>query len=63
MDYTILFDKDRRILAEHGTRAFSEVLYIPQGKVALLSLYNMYHEVQLTKDDKGKTIQIGRAHV
>jgi len=56
MDYTILFDKDRRILAEHGTRAFSEVLYIPQGKVALLSLYNMYHEVQLAKDDKGKTV-------
>lgn len=55
MDYTILFDKDRQTLAEYGTRAFSEVLYIPPGKVALLSMYNMFNEVRVLKNGKGHT--------
>ena len=60
MDYTILFDKDRRTIAEHGTRAFSEILYIPPGKVALLSMYNMYNEVQVTKNAKGETALVAK---
>lgn len=53
MDFTVLFDKERQVLIEHGTRAMSEILYIPVGKVALLSLYNMFNEMHLAKDDKG----------
>lgn len=55
MNSIILFDKDHRALTDHGARAFSEILHIPIGKVALLSLYNMYNEVQLRKNAKGVT--------
>lgn len=54
MNYTILFDKDHQTLTAHGTKAFSEVLFIPPGKVALLSMYNMINEVRLVETD-GKT--------
>lgn len=52
MDFTILFDKDHRTLASNGKSAFSDILYIPPGKTALLSLYNMVNELNLVKDEK-----------
>lgn len=55
MNYTILFDKAHRTLAEHGTKAFSDILYIPNGQVALLSMFNMYNEVRMTKNGNGET--------
>lgn len=50
MDFTILFDKDNRRLAENGKTAFSNVLYIPPGKVALLSMYNMIAGTEVRTD-------------
>lgn len=52
MDYTILFDKDHKTLASNGKSAFSDILYIPPGKTALLSLYNMINELHLVEDEK-----------
>lgn len=52
MDYTILFDVDHRTVSRDGTSAFSDILYIPPGKTALLSLFNMVNELNLVKDEK-----------
>lgn len=55
MDYTILFDRDHRTIASNGKSAYSDILYIPPGKTALLSLFNMINELNLVKDkDTGK---------
>ena len=50
MDYTILFDKDHRTIASNGKSAYSDILYVPPGKTALLSLFNMINELNLVKD-------------
>lgn len=50
MDFTILFDKDNRTLENHGQTAFSRVLYIPPGKTALLSMYNMTGHQDIVTD-------------
>lgn len=50
MDYTILFDKEHQTIANNGTSAFSDILYIPVGHTALLSLYNMTSSLDLVKD-------------
>lgn len=50
MDYTIIFDKDHQKVSENGTSMYSDVLYIPPGKTALLSLYNMVDETKLVTD-------------
>lgn len=56
MDYTILYDKDHRIITNHGKSAYSDILHIPPGYTALLSLYNMINEFHLVKDSNtGKT--------
>lgn len=52
MDYTILYDKDHRTLAANGKSAFSDILYIPPGKTALLSLYNMINELKLVENEQ-----------
>lgn len=52
MDHIILFDKDNQTIASNGKSAFSNILYIPPGKTALLSLYNMISEIDLVKDEK-----------
>lgn len=51
MDFTILYDKTHRTLSENGKSAFSDILYIPPAKTALLSLYNMINELALVKDE------------
>lgn len=50
MDFTILYDHKHKQLDPSGTVAYSDVLYIPPGKTALLSLYNMINELKLVKD-------------
>lgn len=50
MDFTILFDKNHRKLADNGLTAFSDVLYIPPGKAALLSMYNMVSSSEVVVD-------------
>lgn len=52
MDFSILFDKEHQTLSANGISAFSDILYIPPGKTALLSLYNMVNELNLVKDPK-----------
>lgn len=57
MDYTVLFDKCHKILASNGLSAYSDVLYIPPGKTALLSLYNMTSGYDLVEDpNTGKKV-------
>nr|DAD83165.1 MAG TPA: hypothetical protein [Podoviridae sp. ctlpi2] len=41
MNKVILFDRSHRHLEENGTVAFSDILYVPPGRTALLSLYDM----------------------
>lgn len=50
MDFNILYDKNNRVLAENGKNAFSDILYIPSGKVALVSIYNMISSLDIVKD-------------
>lgn len=57
MDNTILFDINHRMISIDGRSAFSDVVYIPVGKTALLSLYNMTNDISLDKDpDTGKYV-------
>lgn len=59
MDWTILYDKDHKIIAPDGKSAFSDILYIPVGKTALLSMYNMINEAYIVKDPAtGKPISM-----
>lgn len=51
MNTDILFDKDHQTISDDGRSAFSEILYIPVGKVALLSLYNMFSELKMVTDE------------
>lgn len=50
MDFTILFDRDHRKLEDLGTVAYSDVLYVPPGKAALLSMYNVVAGQELVED-------------
>lgn len=58
MDFTILFDQTHHTLANHGKTARSDILYIPRGHTALLSLYNMTNDLHLVKDDKTGQISL-----
>lgn len=56
MDWIIALDKEHHTLIEGGTKAESNIIHIPVGKVALLSMYNMlatidYDGVTLETDD------------
>ena len=55
MDFNIALDKDNHTLISGGTTAQSNIIYIPPGKVALLSLYNMMTIVNM-KDENGKKV-------
>ena len=59
MDWIIALDVDHHALIEGGAKAESEIIHIPAGKVALLSMYNMlatidYDGVTLESDDCGE---------
>lgn len=57
MDFTVLYDSNNRIVSENGKTMFSKILYIPQGKVALVSLFNMVNALTLKEDeDTGKPV-------
>lgn len=59
MDWTILFDKKHQIISEDSKVAYSDILYIPVGKTALLSMYNMINEAYIVKDpETGKPISM-----
>lgn len=56
MDWKIALDVNHHTLIEDGAKAESSVIYIPPGKVALLSMYNMlatidYVDGVLSTDD------------
>lgn len=50
MDWIIALDKEHHTLIEGGTKAESDIIYVPVGKVALLSLYNMTASVDFNGD-------------
>lgn len=59
MDWTIAFDKTHRIISEDGKSAYSDFIYIPPGKTALLSMYNMVNDLAVKIDEKtGKPILV-----
>lgn len=58
MDFTIVYDKDHRLISDNGLSAYSEVFYVPPGKAALLSLYNLVNTVKLVTDPK-----TGKSHL
>lgn len=47
MDWTIVLDRKTHTLTQEGTRAESRMMYIPPGKVGLISMYNMTEEVSI----------------
>lgn len=47
MDWTIVLDRNTHTLTQEGTRAESRMMYIPPGKVGLISMYNMTEEVNI----------------
>lgn len=47
MDWITALDKTRHTLTEDGRRANSKPIYIPPGKVALISMFNMVTSYQL----------------
>lgn len=55
MDFNVALDKDNYRLINGGSTARSNIIYIPPGKVALLSLFNMMNIVKL-KDDAGNKV-------
>ena len=57
MDFFVALDKDNHTLVNGGKTAQSTIIYIPPGKVALLSLYNMMNIVTLEGGEGGKFLQ------
>lgn len=57
MDFTILYDKTHSVVSPSGKQVYSDILYIPVGKAALLSLYNMTASLDLVTDpDTGRMV-------
>lgn len=48
MDWTIVLDRNIHALTQEGTRAESRLMYIPPGKVGIISMYNMTEEVSIS---------------
>lgn len=61
MDSFIAFDKEHRYISGNGRSAFSDIIYIPPGYTALLSLYNMRNIVNIAKDDAGEFVLENKA--
>lgn len=59
MDYTIAFDQERRTISDDGRSYYSDIIYIPAGNTALLSLYNMFNKARLVEGADGeKSLQV-----
>lgn len=56
MDFEIVFDKNVHTLSEDGTVAKSDIIYIPPGFTALLSLYNMTTIISLAENGSKKEL-------
>lgn len=54
MNTKILYDNVNRMFSSDGKTVFSTLLFIPVGKTALLSLYNMYNELYLETNNDGE---------
>lgn len=55
MDFYIALDKDNHKLVNDGKTAQSNIIYIPKGHTALVSLYNMTTIVKL-EDENGEKV-------
>lgn len=47
MDWTVVLNNKHHTLTQEGTRAESRLMYIPPGKVGLISMYNMVSEIKI----------------
>lgn len=55
MDFYTALDKDNHKLVNDGKTAQSNIIYIPKGHTALISLYNMTNIVKL-EDENGEKV-------
>lgn len=60
MDFYIALDKDNHNLVNDGKTAQSNVIYIPKGHTALVSLYNMTTIVKL-EEENGEKVLINKS--
>ena len=56
MDFYIALDKDNHKLVNDGKTAQSNIIYIPKGHTALVSLYNMTTIVKLEEENGEKVL-------
>lgn len=56
MNFEPLYDRETNKTADNGKTVFSDYLYIPPGKVALVSLFDMQEAVEQKRDDNGKLV-------
>lgn len=48
MDWTIVLDHKHHTLTQEGTRAESRLMYVPPGKVGMVSMYNMVEQLVMS---------------
>lgn len=60
MDFYIALDKDNHKLVNDGKTAQSNIIYIPKGHTALVSLYNMTTIVKL-EDENGEKVLVNKS--
>lgn len=56
MDFFVALDKNNHTLVNDGKTARSNIIYIPPGHTAILSLFNMMNLVKLKDQDGEKTL-------
>lgn len=56
MDFFTALDKDNHKLVNDGKTAQSNIIYIPKGHTALISLYNMTNIVRLEEENGEKVL-------
>ena len=62
MDFYTALDKDNHKLVNDGKTAQSNIIYIPKGHTALISLYNMTNIVKL-EDENGEKVLTNKSRL
>lgn len=58
MDWTTVLDSKIHTLTQEGTRAESRMMYIPPGKVGVISMYNMSEVVTITGEGSAAMVTV-----
>ena len=58
MDWTIVLDHKIHTVTQEGTRAESRLMYIPPGKVGIISMYNMSQEITVTGTGASAMVEV-----